>query len=132
VAKSLDDPHFRQFAVSLEQAIERCGETEDEDFLSRQKRQVDTLIALEDEFRETLIASSQGERIYKAFIKFICEDRRNILDARPYFRERQGQFTKKISVALRRRKPQSLYSFRFNYRFVQLRARGSVPGSRGR
>jgi RNA polymerase sigma factor (sigma-70 family) len=114
-----DDSHFRYFAGSLEQAIERCGETDDEDFLARQKRQVDTLIALEKEFKETLISSAQGERIYNAFIKHICDDRRNILDARPFFRERQGTFTQHISKALRRRSARALYRFRFNFRFVQ-------------
>lgn len=115
----IDDPHFRLFATSLEGAIERFGESDDEDFLARQKRQVDTLVALEKEFKETLIASAQGEKIYAAFVKFICDDRRNILDARPYFRERQGTFTQQISKALRRRNAKALYRFRFNYRFVQ-------------
>ncbi len=119
MAVMVDDPHFRRFALSLESAIERCGQTDDEDFLSRQKRQVDTLVALEKEFKETVIASSQGEAIYASFVKFICEDRRNILDARPYFRERQGTFTQQISKALRRRSPKGLYRFRFNFRFVQ-------------
>lgn len=131
MAVMIDDPHFRLFATSLEGAIERFGESDDEDFLSRQKRQVDTLIALEREFKETLIASSQGERIYAAFVKFICDDRRNILDARPYFRERQGTFTQQISKALRRRNAKALYRFRFNYRFVQfvLNARAWKPKS---
>jgi RNA polymerase sigma factor (sigma-70 family) len=119
MAVMIDDPHFRNFASSLEAAIERCGETEDEDFLTRQKRQVDTLVALEKEFKETVIASAHGERVYAAFVKFICDDRRNILDARPYFRERQGTFTQQISKALRRRSPKALYRFRFNFRFVQ-------------
>ncbi len=119
MAVMIDDPHFRTFASSLEAAIERCGESDGEDFLTRQKRQVDTLVALEKEFKETVIASANGERIYAAFVKFICDDRRNILDARPYFRERQGTFTQQISKALRRRNAKGLYRFRFNFRFVQ-------------
>ena len=131
MSKNFDDPHFRFFARALEAEIERCGETDDEDFLTRQKRQVDTLIALEKEFRETLIASSHGERVYEAFIKYICDERRNILDARPYFRERQGTFTQRISKALRRRNAKELYRFRFNYRFVRfvLGARKWARGS---
>jgi RNA polymerase sigma factor (sigma-70 family) len=131
MAMMIDDPHFRMFASSLEGAIERFGETDDKDFLARQKRQVDTLVALEREFKETLIASANGEKIYAAFVKFICDDRRNILDARPYFRERQGTFTQQISKALRRRSAKALYRFRFNFRFVQfvMNARAWKPRS---
>lgn len=127
----IDDPHFRQFAGSLEKAIALFGTTDDKDFLARQKRQVDTLVALEREFRKTLIAHSQGQKVYRAFIRYICDERRNILDARPYFRERQGTFTRHISSALRRRDERRLYRFNFNWRFVDfvLRARKWKPGS---
>jgi DNA-directed RNA polymerase specialized sigma subunit len=130
MAVMVDDPHFRYFARSLERAIENCGSS-DEEFLERQKRQVETLIALEGEFRDTVIASAQGERIYEMFIQHICDERRNILDARPFFRERQAVFTKRISKALRKRNAKGLYPFRFNYRFVQfiMRARKWKPKS---
>jgi RNA polymerase sigma factor (sigma-70 family) len=119
MAMMIDDPHFRNFATSLEHAIECCGETDDEDFLARQKRQVETLVFLEKQFKKTVIGSAKGERIYKGFVKFICDERKNILDARPYFRERQHVFTKYISTALRKRAVKQLYRFNFNYRFVQ-------------
>lgn len=131
MAVTIDDPHFRQFAGSLAEAIKRYGTTDDKDFLARQKRQVDTLVALEREFREVLIAHSFGKKVYRAFISYICDERRNILDARPYFRERQGTFTRYISVALRRRDERRLYRFNFNYRFVDfaLKAAKWKPGS---
>lgn len=119
MAMMVDDPHFRLFAQSLEAAIDRFGETEDRDFLARQKRQVDTLVSLERAFKKTLVAHSKGERVYRLFIRFICDERRNILDARPYFRERQNVFTQRISEALRSRKVRALYRFDFNYRFIQ-------------
>lgn len=119
MATTSDDAHFRVFASSLEKAIERCGEVESEEFLERQKRQVDSLISLEKDFKLALIAHVHGEKTYKAFIRFICEQRRNILDARPYFRERQHVFTQRISKALRNRSEKQLYRFSFNYRFVQ-------------
>ncbi len=126
-----DDPHFRQFATSLEVAIDRFGETEDRDFLARQKRQVETLVALERAFKKTLIAHSRGERVYRAFIHHICGERRNILDARPFFRERQHVFTQQISVALRKQSVRGLHRFNFNFRFVQfaLDAGRFRPGS---
>lgn len=131
MAMMIDDPHFRQFAGSLEKAIKLFGTTEDKDFLARQKRQVDTLVALEREFRKVLIAHSKGKKMYGAFIHHICDVRRNILDARPFFRERQGTFTRHISSALRHRDEERLYRFNFNYRFVDfvLRSRKWKPGS---
>lgn len=132
MAISIDDPHFRQFAVSLEKAIAMFeDDAAVEDFLQRQKRQVETLVSLEKQFKKYLIEHSQGERVYKQFIKFICDERRNILDARPYFRERQHIFTQQISKSLRKRNPRGLYRFNFNYRFVQfvLNAREWRPRS---
>lgn len=113
-----DDDHFRKFAASLERAIEKYGDLPEEDLLERQKRQVDTLVALEDEFRKTLIKHRWGRAIYKEFIKHICEEKANILAARPYFRERQGVFTSEISVALKNKAEKSLYRFHFNYQFI--------------
>lgn len=113
-----DDSHFRQFASSLELAIKQFGETDDVDFLARQKRQVDTLIDLEKQFKRALISHVHGETTYKKFVSFICDERRNILDARPFFRERQGRFTQEISKALRRQSARGLYRFNFNFRFV--------------
>lgn len=131
MAMMIDDPHFRQFALSLESAIAVCGESDTEDFLQRQKRQVDTLVALEKEFKKTLIAHSLGLSVYKAFIRYIVNERRNILDARPYFRERQHVFTQQISIALRQRNEKKLHRFNFNYRFIKfvLDAKKWKPGS---
>jgi RNA polymerase sigma factor (sigma-70 family) len=118
MAITTDDPHFREFASSLKKAIERYGQMEDKTFLERQKLQVDTLIALEREFKRALIAHQHGKATYKRFIEYICDERKNILDARPYFRERQSVFTEQISVALRQRSERRLFRFNFNYRFV--------------
>lgn len=116
----IDDEHFRQFAVRLEEQIDKYGITPgDEKFLEYQKSQVERLVALEEQFRLTLISHWQGSAIYKAFIRYIRDERGNILDARPYFRERQPVFTKKISKALEDRADKSLYKFHVNYRFVQ-------------
>jgi RNA polymerase sigma factor (sigma-70 family) len=61
----------------------------------------------------------------------ICDERRNILAARPYFRERQPVFTKSISKALKSRDEKALQKFHFNYTFVTfvLRARKWPKGS---
>ena len=84
----------------------------------KQKDQLETLVALETEFRKTLIAHSAGNWVYKKFVHFICEEKRNILAARPYFRERQKLFTNEISVALKKRAEKSLYRFHANFQFI--------------
>jgi len=119
-----DDTHFRQFAVSLEKAIERYGDTED--FNKRQQQQIKSLIALEDEFRETLKNHSLGDKMYKAFIRYINVSKHNILAARPFFRERQRIFTRSISKALKNGDVERLQKFRFNFTFVQF-VLGSYP-----
>jgi len=84
----------------------------------KQKLQVETLVALETDFRKTLIAHSWGNWVYRRFVKFICEEKRNILAARPYFRERQDVFTKEISKALKKRNEKTLYKFHCNFQFI--------------
>jgi DNA-directed RNA polymerase specialized sigma subunit len=113
-----DDNHFRNFAGGLEQAIAKYGETPEGELIIRQRAQVEKLVSLEKEFRRTLISHYQGPAVYKAFVKYIRDVRRNTLDARPFFRERQKIFTKSISKALERRADKSLYRFHFNYQFV--------------
>lgn len=113
------DEHFRQFALSLESSIADCKAKDPQPFLKRQKAQVELLVQLEKDFKLALIAHSTGVKVYKQFISFICDEQRNILAARPYFRERQGVFTKQISQALRKRSERALFRFHFNYRFIQ-------------
>lgn len=106
--------HFRHFAKSLENTIATHGEN----FEGRQKLQLEKLLRLEHKFRITLIKHRWGNGVYKAFVKMICDEKRNILSARPFFRERQEIFTKYISKALKARQEKGLYRFRFNYQFI--------------
>src|SRR5579859_4044842 len=124
--------HFRQFAASLKAARECFGVKEGADFLRVQNEQVDRLVELEKQFKETLVAHRWGPSVFKDFVDFICVERRNILDARPYFRERQAYFTQHISVAFHNRDSVALYECRFNHRFVQfvLERRAWAPKSR--
>jgi hypothetical protein len=110
--------HFRWFTKNLEIAIGRYGDLTEEDLTERQKRQVETLINLEDRFRLALIADRHGPETYRAFVHHINSERRNILAARPFFRERQAIFTSEISRALKSGDAPSLYPYSFNWRFV--------------
>lgn len=113
-----DDTHFRQFASSLEAAIERYGHADDVDFLKLQRGQVESLVAAEADFRKTLIEHSMGTKMYEAFISYIRDEKRNVLAARPFFRERQGVFTESISDALTERSVKKLQKFNFNFHFI--------------
>jgi len=93
VTTKRNDDHFRSFAVWLEREIAKYGETHG-DYYERQKAQFEKLLGLENTFRRTLRKDRWGEGVYRDFITFICEEKRNILAARPYFRERQAIFTK--------------------------------------
>lgn len=98
---------------------------------NKQKKQMETLVALETEFRKTLISHSLGNWAYRRFVHFICEEKRNILAARPYFRERQKLFTDEISKALKKRNEKTLYKFHANFQFILyvMRLRPWKPGS---
>lgn len=116
--KIKDDQHFRSFASNLEATISRYGHSSEEDLTRLQNQQIDELVRLETEFRHTLIKHPWGPSVYRSFITYICEERRNILAARPFFRERQKIFTDQISKVLKAKAEKSLYKFRFNYEFV--------------
>ena len=112
------DNHFRDFAKVLEGAIAEYGALTEETLLERQCHQMEKLAALEDEFRLTLVGSRYGDEIYKAFISFVCDEKKNILYARPFFRERQVVFTTQIGGALKTRSVECLQKFHINYQFV--------------
>lgn len=111
------DSHFRNFAASLEAVIAGYG-SDDEDFTAKQKKQVELLVDCERQWRKALIKDWRGPLVYRDFVKYILDERRNILAARPYFRERQDIFKTKISPLLRNRQEKSLYQFDINYPFI--------------
>jgi len=113
-----DENHFRMFAGNLEAAIKRYEALPEETLLVRQRRQLQLLISLEKKFRTTLIKHPWGPSVYREFMSMILDKKRNILAARPYFRERQSVFASKISRALKKRSDKGLYQFRFNYSFI--------------
>ncbi len=114
------DEHFRAFAQRLDAAIQRRGEMPDtrEEFVKRQRQQVERLDRLEEEFRRALIRHPWGPNVFREFVGFIRDKKRNILDARPFYRERQDMFTNEISVALHKRHHIGLFKFHFNFQFV--------------
>lgn len=118
MARIDDENHFRQFATNLEFALQKYEENQEDSLLAHQRTQLRKLVALEEQLRLTIIDHPWGENVYKDFVKHICETKRNILAARPYFRERQTTFTRRISGALKRKRDKELYQFKFNWSFI--------------
>lgn len=113
-----DNNHFRQFAQTLSETLVKYETDSEESLLERQRRQLKLLVALELEFKQELIKHPWGSSSYQAFISLILDTKRNILAARPYFRERQEVFSAEISRALKARNDKSLYKFKVNYSFI--------------
>lgn len=92
------DPDLRNFAADVTRAIKA---NEDSDDYKDQKDQVEELLDAERKFKETVLKYRQSTEIYKKFLQMICIENKNILSARPYFRESGVQFSKKITPAIK-------------------------------
>jgi len=84
-----------------------------------QQELLEDLFKLENHFRDTLISTVEGKKVYKEFVKFIVEEKGNILSARIYFRERQSVFSDKISDCFKNDKHYLLYKFHINFHFAK-------------
>ena len=112
--------HFKKFAVVLEKNIAKYPKVSKKQLFETQKRQMENLVDLEKQYRETLANHERGDEIYGLFLHYIRNERRNILASRPFFRERAETFTEQISVAFKANDIQTLKNFHFNYPFVLL------------
>jgi hypothetical protein len=108
------DEHFREFIAKLGPIIAEHGKNTAE----LQKHQVERLVTLEKRFRMMLVRHKWGPDAYKAFIDHILVVKRNILMARPYFRERDTTFKASISPVLKEKDHLRLYQFNINYQFI--------------
>lgn len=112
------DDGFKVFAQALECRLADQPVYTEEELARHQRDQIRELVALETQFRKTLIAHQYGPKTYKAFVDMICVEKGNILSARPYFRERQEVFTEFISTALKKSSGPGLYKYRMNWTFI--------------
>lgn len=134
MAKFDTSPHFRVFAGQLEAILDvhEKAEDPDEELLVRQRRQLKRLIGLEIEFRDSLYKHPWGANVYRDFFVFILDTKKNLLAARPYFRERHEIFKAGISRFFRKRDIEGFRSYRLNWSFVEwvLRSRRWPVGSK--
>lgn len=94
------DSHFSQFATSLSARLAKYDLGADLSkhernlvLLAVQRDQLTRLLAAESRFRDLLIEAKLADGIYTDFLTMIRREKRNILAARSYFRERQKVFT---------------------------------------
>lgn len=122
--------HFLDFIRSLEGVLEGY----DKNTTEFQRGQVEGLLGAERAFRKALVKHPHGPGVYKSFIYHIMVEKRNLLMARPYFRERDKTFKAHIAHVLREGKYRHLYRFDINYQFIaftmKLRKWGQDPQSK--
>lgn len=90
-----------------------------------QQQQVEELLDAERKFKETILKYRQATEVYKKFLQKVCIQNKNILSARPYFRETAVSFSKKITPAIKESALDSLKAietiktFDINYQFIK-------------
>lgn len=89
------DDSFYKLAAEVTRALERNKDG------SLQQDQVEELLDAERKFKETILKYRQATEIYKKFLQLVCVQNKNILSARPYFRETAVTFSKKITPAIK-------------------------------
>ena len=107
------DPAFAQLALEVQRAIARNKDG------TTQQQQVEELVCAERLFHQTLLSYRISTEMYKKFISLIRITNKNILSARPYFRETSDTFSAKITPALKENNPEALKVFDINYHFVK-------------
>lgn len=84
-----------------------------------QEQQVEELLDAERKFKYTILKYRQATEIYKKFLQRVCITNKNILSARPYFRETATSFSKKITPAIKESNIELLKTFDINYQFIK-------------
>jgi hypothetical protein len=84
-----------------------------------QRSQVEAIMSLEREFKATLLTYERSSYIYKEFLTLILGKNKNILSAKPYFRERVKDFSKYISPKIKAEDVEGLKNFAINYYFIK-------------
>ena len=107
------DDSFYKLAGEVTRALEKNKDG------STQKQQVEELLDAEKKFRETILKYRQSTEVYKKFLQKVCIQNKNILSARPYFRETAITFSGKITPAIKAGNTDELKQFDVNYQFIK-------------
>lgn len=110
--ESFDDS-FYKLAGEVTRALERNKDG------TIQQEQVEELLDAENKFKETILKYRQSTEVYKKFLQKVCIQNKNILSARPYFRETATVFSKSITPAIKAGDIEALKKFNINYQFIK-------------
>lgn len=88
-------------------------------FSALQEKLVNALLAKEEEFKRLIFTFPEGNEAYYKFLDEITVVNKNILTAKPYFREVAKTFYKGITPAIKTKDIQALQDFHINYRFIK-------------
>jgi hypothetical protein len=111
------DRDFQKLAIQVNQAIiENKADSKDK---KAQEILVKKVANLEIALLNNLRRYAKTQELYGQFISFVLDDLGNILSARPYFREDQGDFTKFITPAIKTKNPKKLMTFQANYMLIK-------------
>lgn len=115
-----ENPAFKRLAELIQTSNKKykINPKNKKEFDLQQKKQAEKLFKLERSFKAELIKHGWGPSSFRCFISFICDEKRNILRARPYFRERKEQFQAGVVPALVNREWRGLLKFQINYPFI--------------
>jgi hypothetical protein len=107
------DNSFYKLAAEITSALERNKDG------TIQEQQVEELMEAERLFKESILRYRQSEKIYKKFLQKITVENRNILSARPYFREPSSMFSEFITPAIKTSNIRELKKFNINYQLIK-------------
>lgn len=107
------DDSFYKLAAEITRSLERNKDG------STQEQQVEELLDVERKFKAEILKRRQATEIYKKFLQLVCIKNKNILSARPYFRETAVTFSKEITPAIKAADIQELKRFDINFQFIK-------------
>ncbi len=108
------DPAFYKLAESVTKALTANKDGTD------QAQQVEELMQAEKKFKEEILLRERtSTELYKKFLQRICVKNKNILSARPYFRESAKAFSRYVTPAIKANDIATLKTFDINFQFIK-------------
>lgn len=108
---TLKDTHYSQLASDIRLILRK------KKFLPNDIIYTD-LVLCEEAWRDLLLSTKHGIKIYEKFIHYIINVKQNILDARPFFRIKQSEYITKVNPFIRNNNPKPLTKLRINSTFI--------------
>lgn len=104
---------FQKLAAQINNAL-----IKNDGLIGDQKEQVDLVFSLERKFKHFILKYQKTKKIYQQFIYHITVENGNILNAKPYFREKKEVFNSKISKAIKEEDVEELCKYDINYKLI--------------